>query len=85
MGGLRIEIHEASRKVILNTNSLETVVQWGAKLKTCEPGEGGVSLAHLRITQRSVWGSACLFLVLAQSPGNHLASTGQILLQSHWT
>ena len=27
VGGLRTEIHEASRKVIINTSGLETVVQ----------------------------------------------------------
>lgn len=27
VGGLKIEIHEASRKVILNTDNLEVVVQ----------------------------------------------------------
>lgn len=54
-GGLKIEVQEASRKVILRTDNLEVVVQGWTKLKTAgpahvrapllsqQPGEGGGS------------------------------------------
>lgn len=34
VGGLKTEIHEASRKVILNTDNLEALVHGRTKLKT---------------------------------------------------
>lgn len=80
VGGLETEVHEASRKVILNTNNLEAVVHGRTEdtrrqaFLSCLPGggggAGGVCFVHLCIALKSVQSFACLFLSLAYSSRN---------------
>lgn len=80
VGGRETEAHEASRKVILNTNNLEAVVHRRTEdtcrqaFLSCLPGggggAGGVGFIHLCIALKSVQSYACRFLFLAYSSRN---------------
>lgn len=76
VGGLETEAHEASRKVILNTNNLEAVAEDTCRqaFLSCLPGggggAGGVGFIHLCIALKSVQSYACWFLFLAYSSRN---------------
>lgn len=89
VGGLETEIHEASRKVISNTDDFEAVVHGRTELKTdsppgthrqaflsCRSGESAGCSAHLHITLKSVQSCACLFPSPAYSSRNLWASIG---------